>query len=151
MVKLCAYQHWTCQRWHHTQRVCAHQHRLVKNGAMLGVRVCINTDLSKMVLCSGCGCAHWHRLCQRWLIGTWVCVCVCVWVREREREREREHTNMDLETVIANELTHHGVWGLTLNPIENCLLITYHPSFMVCLWVLVYSDMKGVLTNDCWD
>jgi hypothetical protein len=61
----------------------------------------INTDLSKMVLCTGCGCAHRHRLCQRWLIGTWD--WVCVW------EREREHTNMDLKTVIANELTHHGV------------------------------------------
>jgi hypothetical protein len=42
----------------HTMCVCAHQHRLVKNGAMLGVWVCINTDLSKLVLCSGCGCAH---------------------------------------------------------------------------------------------
>jgi hypothetical protein len=69
----------------HNVYVCAHQHRLVKNGAMHGVWVCTSTQtLSKM--------AYRH-------MGLSVC----------EREREREHTNMDLKTVIANELTHHGV------------------------------------------
>jgi hypothetical protein len=67
-------------------------------------------------------------------------VCVCV--------REREHTNMDLETVIANELTHHGVLGF--NPKLNRKLFHDHlPSiFMVCLWVPVHSGMKGVPTNE---
>jgi len=56
----------------HTMCVCAHQHRLVKNGAMLGVWVCTLTQtLSKM--------AYRHM---------GLCVCVCV----REREREREST-----------------------------------------------------------
>jgi hypothetical protein len=70
----------------HTMCECAHQQRLVKNGAMQGVWVCTLTQtLSKM--------AYRH-------------MGLCVW----------EHTNMDLETVIANELTHYGVWGLTLKP-----------------------------------
>jgi hypothetical protein len=91
---------------------------LVKDGTTHNVCVCvrINADLSKMVLCTGCGCAHRHRLCQRWLTGTGACVCV--------REREREHTNMDLETVIANELTHHGVLGF--NPKPNRKLFHDH-------------------------
>jgi hypothetical protein len=38
----------------------------------------------------------------------------------------------------ATELTTMATLG-KWNPTENCFLTTYHPSFMVCWWVLVHS------------